>query len=71
VIAVLVTTTVALIEIRPLASLVQVEGFPIVGWISVALVALATTIWAEPLKSSTSISAPPAGPRTSYRATSG
>ena len=50
VLAVLAVVAVAAVAFPPLAGLLKVTPFPPVGWLVAGAVAVATTIWSEPLK---------------------
>ena len=50
VLAVLVVVTVAAVEFGPLARLLQLEAFPVQGWLLVTAVAGLCTLWPEPFK---------------------
>ena len=50
VLAVLVAVTVAVVHVPPLADLLQLAPFPLPAWGVVLIVAMATTLWSEPLK---------------------
>jgi Ca2+-transporting ATPase len=49
-VAAVAATAVAVLTLAPLARITQIEPFPAAWWAAVAGVALATTLWAEPLK---------------------
>jgi hypothetical protein len=50
VLAVLAVVALAAVAFPPLAGLLKVTPFPPVGWLVAGAVAVATTIWSEPLK---------------------
>ena len=43
-------TTAGVIYFPPLATITQLEPFPVAWWAAVVAVAAATTLWSEPLK---------------------
>ena len=50
VLAVQAVVALAAVAFPPLAGLLKVTPFPPVGWLVAGAVAVATTIWSEPLK---------------------
>ena len=50
VVAAMAVITVAVVHLRPLAEVLQLAPFPVVGWVAVVAIAIGATTWSEPLK---------------------